>query len=200
MWSNLNLEPGPSGPQPNAGYTRQSQILAKLLNPLTLWCVANYNIMQPVVKMLLYKAYSKHTAMEIKAHFCIVIFIKWFRLINTPCRPRADAFVSPPLSIIAQPYFYYHCIVWVPWESGPGSPCQSSSSRSDVPRLALCWFCIGRNHEPCMGIKIVWWQSYWLMAVLQDLECWAETVLWCMYAKWKCRFSLQRRSRYLPQD
>jgi len=31
----LNLVPGPSGPQPNAGYTRQSQILAKLLNPLT---------------------------------------------------------------------------------------------------------------------------------------------------------------------
>lgn len=125
MWSNLNLEPGPSGPQPNAGYTRQSQILAKLLNPLTPDLL---QITMLILCNLLSKCcYTKHisnlTVMEIKAHFYIVIFIKWFRLVNTPCRPRADTLVSPVLSIIAQQYFHYHCIVWVPWVSC-GSPCQ----------------------------------------------------------------------------
>lgn len=78
MWSNLNLEPGPSGPQPNAGYTRQSQILAKLLNPLTPDLL---QITMLILCNLLSKCcYTKHisnlTVMEIKAHFCIVIFIK----------------------------------------------------------------------------------------------------------------------------
>lgn len=115
-------------------YRRQSQILTKLLNPLTSDVL---QITMLICNLLSKCCYTKHisnlTVMEIKAHFYIVIFIKWLRLINTPCRPKADTFVSPVLSIIAQQYLFghNHCIAWadmlalvIRWEPMPSLPAQ----------------------------------------------------------------------------